>query len=47
VTPALIQELAPEVLRHRLGLTYEAEAAGQTTDDVVRRVIHDTPVPST
>ena len=26
LSPALVQELAPDVLRHRLGLTYEAEA---------------------
>ena len=28
VTPALVQEVAHDVLRHRIGLTYEAEAAG-------------------
>ena len=26
LSPALVQELAPDVLRHRIGLTYEAEA---------------------
>jgi len=26
LSPALVQELAPDVLRHRMGLTYEAEA---------------------
>jgi MoxR-like ATPase len=46
VSPALIQELAPEVLRHRVGLTYEAEAEEITSDKVVAQVIEKTPVPA-
>ncbi|MEX2045384.1 MAG: MoxR family ATPase [Opitutus sp.] len=45
VSPALIQELAPDVLRHRIGLTYEAEAEEITTDAIVAQVIERTPVP--
>jgi len=45
LSPALVQELAPDVLRHRLGLTYEAEAQEITTDAVVSQVVSTTPVP--
>jgi MoxR-like ATPase len=46
VSPAEIQELAPEVLRHRIGLSYEAEADGITTDRIVASVLEVTPVPA-
>jgi len=46
VSPALIQELAPDVLRHRVGLTYEAEAEEVTADQIVARVLQATPVPA-
>jgi MoxR-like ATPase len=45
LSPALIQELAPDVLRHRLGLTYEAEAQEITSDAVIAQVVSSTPVP--
>jgi MoxR-like ATPase len=45
LSPALIQELAPDVLRHRLGLTYEAEAQEITPDAVISQVVSSTPVP--
>jgi len=47
VSPVLIQELAPDVLRHRVGLTYEAEAEEISADRIVRQVIEKTPVPAT
>jgi len=46
VSPALVQEIAPDVLRHRIGLTYEAEAAEQTADKIVAQVLDKTSVPS-
>jgi MoxR-like ATPase len=46
LSPALIQELAPDVLRHRVGLTYEAEAQEVTADAVISQVVASTPVPS-
>jgi MoxR-like ATPase len=46
LSPDLIQELAPDVLRHRVGLTYEAEAQEITADAVVAQVIAATPVPT-
>ena len=46
VTPALIQELAPEVMRHRIGLTSEAEAEEISTDKIVAQVVASTPIPA-
>jgi MoxR-like ATPase len=46
VSPGLIQEIAPDVLRHRIGLTYEAEAEEITTDKIVTQVVTQTPVPA-
>ena len=45
LSPSLVQELAPDVLRHRLGLTYESEAQEITPDSVVSQVVATTPVP--
>ena len=41
-----MQEIAPDVLRHRVGLTYEAEAEEITTDHLIAEVIRKTPVPT-
>jgi len=46
VSPGLIQEVAPDVLRHRVGLTYEAEAEEVTADKIIAQVIQKTPVPA-
>jgi MoxR-like ATPase len=40
-----VRALAPEVLRHRVVLTFEAEAENVTTDDVVTRVLEAVRVP--
>jgi MoxR-like ATPase len=45
VTPEDVKELAPMVLRHRLVLTYEAEAEGVTVDEVVDRILLAVEVP--
>ena len=45
VTPALVQEVAPDALRHRIGLTYEAEAEGRTPDTIVAECIRTVAVP--
>ncbi|SFR49638.1 MoxR-like ATPase [Marinobacter daqiaonensis] len=44
VTPDDVRAIAPDVLRHRLILTFEAEAAGITTDEVVHRLLERVPV---
>jgi MoxR-like ATPase len=45
VAPADIKHVAPDVLRHRVVLTYEADAERVTTDDVVAQVLDTVPVP--
>jgi MoxR-like ATPase len=45
VSPEDIQELAFDVLRHRLILSYEAEAEGITTDQVIKELIARVAVP--
>ncbi len=39
VSPADIQAIAPDVLRHRIGLSYEATGAGRTADAVLADLI--------
>ncbi|HID53034.1 MAG TPA: MoxR family ATPase [Anaerolineae bacterium] len=45
VTPDDIKQLAPDVLRHRIITTYEAEAENITTDMIVKRILDYTEVP--
>jgi MoxR-like ATPase len=45
VTPEDVKELAPAVLRHRMVLTYEAEAEGVSAEDVIDRVLLAVEVP--
>jgi len=45
VTPQDVKKIAPDVLRHRVILTYEAEAEQVTADDVIDRVLGTVPVP--
>jgi MoxR-like ATPase len=46
VGPAQVQEVFADVMRHRVGLTYEAEAAGLTADAILADVLAATPVPA-
>ncbi len=45
VTPEDIKAIAPDVLRHRIITTYEAEAENISSDHIVRRILDYTPVP--
>jgi MoxR-like ATPase len=45
VTPDDVKAIAPDVLRHRVVLTFEAEAEEVSSDDVVRRVLDRVPAP--
>ena len=45
VVPEDVRALAPDVLRHRIVLTFEAEAEDLTTDDVVAKVLGAVRVP--
>ena len=45
VTPQDVKDVAYDVLRHRMILTYEAEAEQKTTEDVIREILAAVPVP--
>jgi MoxR-like ATPase len=45
VTPEDIKQIAPDVLRHRIITTYEAEAENITSDHIVKRILDHTDVP--
>jgi MoxR-like ATPase len=45
VLPQDIADLAPDVLRHRILLTFESEADGVTTDEVIGQLLHAVPRP--
>ena len=44
-TPQDVKEIAHDVLRHRIILTYEAEAEEVTSEDVVSLILNEIPVP--
>ena len=45
VNPAAVQDIFVDVMRHRIGLSYEAEAMGVTTDAILRDLLAKTAVP--
>ena len=45
VTPQDVKTMAPDVLRHRVILSYEAEAEERTADDLVALILDAVPVP--
>ncbi len=45
LTPEVIMEIAPDVLRHRIVMGYAARAAGKTADDLIHRILEHVPVP--
>ena len=42
VVPEDVRAVAHDVLRHRIGLSYEAEASNVTSEDIVSKIIDDT-----
>jgi MoxR-like ATPase len=46
VTPDFVQEILPDVMRHRVGLTYEAESQNLTPDRILQDIVKSTPVPA-
>ena len=44
-TPQDVKEIAFDVLRHRIILTYEAEAEEVTSEDIITRILNTIPVP--
>ena len=45
VVPEDVRAVAHDVLRHRVGLTYEAEASNVTSEEIVSRIINKVEVP--
>ena len=45
VTPQDVKSIAMDVLRHRVTVTYEAEAEDKTSEVIVQRILDELPVP--
>jgi len=45
VTPQDIKDVAPDVLRHRIIVSYEAEAEDVSSDDIIGKLLETVPVP--
>jgi len=45
VTPSDVKRIAPDIMRHRVIISYEAEAEGVDSDAVVAAVLDQTPIP--
>jgi MoxR-like ATPase len=45
VTPQDVKSMAPDVLRHRILLSYEAEAEEKSTDDLIKVLLERIEVP--
>jgi MoxR-like ATPase len=45
VIPEDVRAVAPDVMRHRIGLTYEAEAENVSVEDVIKKVLNAVEVP--
>ena len=45
VTPQDVKSIAPDILRHRVIVTYEAEAEEKSSDDIVKMILDNVEVP--
>jgi MoxR-like ATPase len=45
VIPEDVRAIAPDVLRHRIGLSFEAEAEEMNSDDIILKIINNVEVP--
>ncbi|MFM1745849.1 MAG: hypothetical protein RLZZ630_1786 [Bacteroidota bacterium] len=45
VIPEDVRAICPDVMRHRIGLSYEAEAENMTADDIINEVLNAVEVP--
>ncbi len=45
VTPQDVKSIGPDVLRHRIIVSYEAEAEEKTSEDIIRRIFDEVEVP--
>ena len=45
VTPQDVKTVGPDVLRHRVLISYEAEAQDLTSDDIIQEIFNTVDVP--
>jgi MoxR-like ATPase len=45
VIPEDVRAICPDVMRHRIGLSYEAEANNLTTEEVIAEILNKVEVP--
>ncbi|MBU6402801.1 MAG: MoxR family ATPase [Verrucomicrobia bacterium] len=45
VTPQDVKSIGMDVLRHRVAVTYEAEAEDKTSEDIIQKIFDELPVP--
>jgi MoxR-like ATPase len=45
VTPQDIKSIGPDILRHRVIISYEAEAEEKTSDDIIKKIFEEIEVP--
>ncbi|MCK6623514.1 MAG: ATPase, partial [Calditrichia bacterium] len=45
VTPQDVKSIGMDVLRHRVAITYEAEAEDKTSETIVQKIFDEMPVP--
>jgi MoxR-like ATPase len=45
VTPQDVKRLAPDILRHRIAVSYEAESENITSDYIIQKILNTMPVP--
>ncbi len=45
VTPQDVKSIGPDVLRHRIIISYEAEAEEKTSEDIIKRIFEEIEVP--
>jgi MoxR-like ATPase len=45
VTPVDVAYIVKELMRHRIVLSYEAEAEGITTDEIIQKVLETVVIP--
>ena len=45
VTPQDVKSIGPDILRHRVIISYEAEAQEKTSEDIIKRIFEEIEVP--
>jgi MoxR-like ATPase len=45
VIPEDVRQICPDVMRHRIGLSYEAEAENISQEDIIKTILNSIQVP--